>query len=168
MSDCARSAAATYLPARTSSICFARPTARHSAISRALRVATIVAISLSAPACRAYRPLEPPSLNVEPVRVRFTSPREVVLRRQSPDSVLHSVTRLEGTLLWFDRDSLRLDVSRAEISGGWTDVAAPSTTAIANNQGAIVEHRRLSRTRTIAIIAVLWIGATIAVVASLK
>jgi hypothetical protein len=143
------SAVVAFLAARTYSIRSARYAAQQSVTSRAWRVAVAFAISLSAPGCRAYRPIQPPSTSVEPVRVRFASARDVVLRRDSPDSLLRAVTRLEGTLLWFDRDTLRLDVTRAETSGRWTDVAAPSTAVVAVAPGTVVEHRRLSRSRTL-------------------
>jgi len=163
------SAADAFLAARTYDIRSAWHAAQGTVTSRAWRVAVVFAISLSAPGCRAYRPIDPPSTSVvEPVRVRFASARNIVLRRQSPDSLLPSVTRLEGTMLWYDRDTLRLDVTRAETSGRWTAVAAPSTAVVAVTPGTLVEHRRLSRSRTLGLIAVLWIGAAIAVVTSLR
>ena len=168
MSDRAPSAVVSHLSASTTAINPARRAAHASATRRAWRVAVFIAVSMSAPACRAYRPVDPPSTSVEPIRVSFGVPRDVVLRRTTPDSVLHAVRRLEGTLLWFDRDSLRLDVTRAEASSGWADVAAPSTAVVAVGEGTRVEHRRLSRTRTMALIGVLWIAATAAVITSLK
>lgn len=168
MSDRVPSAVVSRLSAPTTAIQRARHSAHPPVTSRAWRVAAFAVVSLCAPACRAYRPIDPPSISVEPIRVRFGMPRDIVLRRQSPDSVLHSVSRLEGTLLWLDRDSLRLDVTRAESAGNWSDVSSPSTAAFAVDEGTVVEHRRLSRTRTVALIAVVWIGATIAVLASLN
>lgn len=168
MSDRVPSAVVSRLSAPTTAIQRARYSAHPPATSRAWRVAAFAVILLCAPACRAYRPIDPPSTSVEPIRVRFGMPREVVLRRQSPDSILHSVTGLEGTLLWFDRDSLRLDITRAESAGRWSDVMAPSTAVVAVDEGTTVQHRRLSRTRTAALIAVVWISATITVLASLN
>ena len=128
-----------------------------------LRHFSILALTLGA-ACHEFRPADPARPRVEPVRVEFATPQNVVLRRQT-DSLLSGVLRLDGTLVWSDRDSLRLGVTGAQLRDGWVVVQAPSDAVIPMRSGVQVEHRVLSRTKTAAIIAGAW-AATIGVVAA--
>ena len=129
-----------------------------------LRTLALAALVLGA-GCRAYRPADPTRPRVEPVRVVFATPQTVVLRRQTPDSLLANVSRLEGTLVWSDADSLRIGVTGAETPTGWRAVQAPSDAMIAVRPGVVIEHRVLSRMQTTALIVGAW-AVIVAVIAS--
>lgn len=101
------------------------------------------------------------------MRVSLPSPRDVRLHRDTPDSLLSGVTALEGTLLELDRDSLRMDITRARSRGRWMDVAAPSGAVLANQPGTSVERRVISRSRTALVIGATWIAVAAVVHAGL-
>jgi hypothetical protein len=117
--------------------------------------------------CREYRPADPLHPRVEPVRVQFATPRTVVLHRQS-DSLLVGVSRLEGTLVWSDRDSLRIGVTGAQTSNGWRSVQAPSDAVVPLQSGVVIQHRVLSKTKTVLMIAGAWAAIVAVIAASLK
>jgi hypothetical protein len=131
-----------------------------------VRLLTLLALTLGA-ACHELRPADPARPRVEQVRVEFTSPQNVVLRRQS-DSILVGVHRLDGTLVWSDRDSLRVGVTNAELADGWRAIQAPSDAVIPMGGTVRVEHRVLSKTRTAAVIVGMWAATFALIAANLK
>lgn len=115
--------------------------------------------------CHVYRAADSTRPRVEPVRVTFATPQTVTLRRQSADSLLAGVSRIDGILVWSDPDSIRVGVTGAQTSNGWRAVQAPSDAMIPVRPGVVVEHHVLSRTRTAGLIALVWAG-TVALVAA--
>ena len=128
-----------------------------------VRSLALLALTLGA-ACHEFRPADPARPRVEPVRVEFATPQNIILRRQS-DSILVGVHRLDGTLVWSDRDSLRVGVTSAELADGWRAIQAPSDAVVPMGSAVHVEHRVLSKTRTAAVIVGMW-AATVALIAA--
>lgn len=118
-------------------------------------------------ACHEYAPANPLQPRVEPVRVQFRTPRTVALHRHT-DSLLVGVTRLDGTLLWSDRDSLRLGVTGAQTTSGWRAVQAPSDAVIPMQPGIEIEHRVLSKTKTGLVLGAAWVAVVAVIAAALK
>lgn len=108
-------------------------------------------------ACHGYTRVRAPAQEAVPVRVRFPSPVDVHLRRDSPDSLLSAVTQMEGTLLEFTDDSLRVEVVRARSNGRWMNVPAPGSGAVADVPGTVVERRVVSPTKTALVILGSWV-----------
>jgi hypothetical protein len=131
-----------------------------------VRSLALLALTLGA-ACHEFRTADPMRPRVEPVRVEFATPQNIILRRQS-DSILVGVHRLDGTLVWSDRDSLRVGVTSAELADGWHPIQAPSDAVVPMGSAVRVEHRVLSKTRTAAVIAGMWAATVALIVANLK
>ena len=131
-----------------------------------LRLFVFVALPFGV-ACHEYRPADPARPRVEQVRVEFASPQNVLLRRHS-DSVLVGVLKLDGTLVWSDRDSLRVGVTDVQLPDGWRSVQAPSDAVIPMGNAVHVEHRVLSKTKTAAVLVGAWAAIVAVIAAALK
>ena len=131
-----------------------------------IRPLALLALSFGA-ACHEYRPADLARPRVEPARVEFATPQTVVLRRHT-DSLLTGVRRLDGTLVWSDRDSLRIGVTNVELADGWRAVSAPSDAVIPMGNSVRVEHRVLSKVKTAGVLAAVWAGAVALIAANLK
>jgi hypothetical protein len=145
-----------------------KPSGDGVASAHVLYACAVALFIAGATGCHAYRPVSGPVNQVVPVHVRLPAPMPVTLRREHPDPVIPSVSRLEGTLLLLETDSMRIDVTRAESNGRWRDVAAPAEASIPMRPGTRVERRVISRSRTLLLIGAAWAAATVAVLASIR
>ena len=124
-----------------------------------LRCLVILVCALLAAGCSSYRPAAPLPAPATPVRVSFLSPRDLVVRTATGDSiVLAGVRELRGSVvrsrLDVRTDSLRVLVESARgASGAFSGIPRGATVLVPRETFVRVEQRSFDVMKTTKVIA---------------